>query len=459
MVEAPPTTQKTTTHTTVRRAKRFPSLGNMRRHMPAAPLGRTQGLAQSMLHDFAASGVDEDLEQLRSMWTKPPPAEADSNSDEGEDGRWPNSQSGQQRKPWCSNIEPRDDKATPAAARVKGGALDYHSAERLSTLERLRKLTTTGDEGSPFGAQTLLLAPVVGLNAARRHSFDQNESVTDIEREARKRRGDGPGLDWARWESRWAEQLRGLASAQQQQQQQRQQQHDDDDDHHHHHRATGHSQPPRGSTPPPSFRDSYRRPSAPSGASQRSGWQQRQRREREEEEWQDFEQQQQRQWQREQQQQKKKHTEKQQQKQQGQKKHPPPPRRPPSPPRPAPQAAALRRGHFASWTAFDQAFTAFEAKLPSLVEVRLADIPFPPSRDPAGLVEAGVLDGGASGASGEGCTRRKKLLRKALLRWHPDKWSALAAKVCTEEHAELGRRLSELTQTLVEQKNKDALER
>ena len=63
-----------------------------------------------------------------------------------------------------------------------------------------------------------------------------------------------------------------------------------------------------------------------------------------------------------------------------------------------------------------------------------------PRRDPAGL-------------SGGDTSQHKALLRKALLRWHPDKWMALAEKIPKEEHGELGRRLSTITQALVEQKN------
>ena len=77
--------------------------------------------------------------------------------------------------------------------------------------------------------------------------------------------------------------------------------------------------------------------------------------------------------------------------------------------------------------------------------VKLEDIPFPPSADPAGLVEAGV---GRSDAA-----RKKKLLHKALLRWHPDKWQKVTAKVSEAQLAPLGEKLREITQALVEQRD------
>ena len=73
--------------------------------------------------------------------------------------------------------------------------------------------------------------------------------------------------------------------------------------------------------------------------------------------------------------------------------------------------------------------------------------PFPPPRDPAGLVEKGLLLGGGDGAE------RKKMLRKALLRWHPDKWVHLGHKLADEEKGALGERLSTITQALVEQRD------
>ena len=103
------------------------------------------------------------------------------------------------------------------------------------------------------------------------------------------------------------------------------------------------------------------------------------------------------------------------------------------------RTAALGR-FFDSFAAFDAAYVEWEAHASSMQTLRLAEVPFPPRRDPAGL-------------SGGDTSQHKALLRKALLRWHPDKWMALAEKIPKEEHGELGRRLSTITQALVEQKN------
>ena len=81
--------------------------------------------------------------------------------------------------------------------------------------------------------------------------------------------------------------------------------------------------------------------------------------------------------------------------------------------------------------------------------VPLAEVPFPPSGDPAGLLAAGVARGGDDGNA----AARKKLLRKALLRWHPDKWAGVMGRVREGELEAFAERLREITQRLVEQKD------
>ena len=85
-----------------------------------------------------------------------------------------------------------------------------------------------------------------------------------------------------------------------------------------------------------------------------------------------------------------------------------------------------------------------------LAAVRLADIPFPPRNDIAGIAEAG-LRGVSSDAA---AAARKKLLRKALLRFHPDKWAAVLGKVRAEDRAALGDELSTITQALLKEKDR-----
>ena len=103
-------------------------------------------------------------------------------------------------------------------------------------------------------------------------------------------------------------------------------------------------------------------------------------------------------------------------------------------------------------SAFDAAFSKWEASaLASGETIELSEMPFPPKLDPAGLVEGGLLRSGQLGSIEE--KQRKVLLRTALLRWHPDKWMAVTSRVRKEERADLGRRLSTITQALVEQKD------
>jgi hypothetical protein len=115
-------------------------------------------------------------------------------------------------------------------------------------------------------------------------------------------------------------------------------------------------------------------------------------------------------------------------------------------PRTAPKGPPPIGRFFESFKAFDAAYVEWEAGAAAAEVVKLAEVPFPPRLDPAGLVESGLLRGGDE-------SKRKKLLRSALLRWHPDKWMALTGKICAEERAELARRLSTITQELVEQKD------
>ena len=118
----------------------------------------------------------------------------------------------------------------------------------------------------------------------------------------------------------------------------------------------------------------------------------------------------------------------------------------PPPPSRVPTATVGRS--FETWGAFDAAFHEWEERASREEQIRLRDVPFPPARDPAGLGELRHAGGGA-----EAVAQRKKLLRKALLRWHPDKWMALCVKMADEEKAALGERLSAITQALVELKD------
>ena len=100
----------------------------------ASVLGREQAAARTLLRDFKKSGVDEDLEILRSMWNKPPTPPG---SDDEEMAAY---RRGSGRPPWRGPLERPRVVKTNTADRVRGGALDYHSSERLGTLNMLRNI-------------------------------------------------------------------------------------------------------------------------------------------------------------------------------------------------------------------------------------------------------------------------------------------------------------------------------
>ena len=60
-------------------------------------------------------------------------------------------------------------------------------------------------------------------------------------------------------------------------------------------------------------------------------------------------------------------------------------------------------------------------------------------------------------AASDTAAARKKKLHRALLRFHPDKWSAVLQKVRVEERAALGTHLQGLTRSIL--KLKEAGER
>jgi hypothetical protein len=356
-------------------------------HVPASGLGRTQHAARHMLRDFAAAGVDEDLEELRSVWKKPPtPPSSDSDAEELAQGRLP----------WRGALE-RSRGGTFGDTnpqrrwqqRVRSGSLDYKSGERLGTLHMLRQVASTpqhellppwpAGDGVSMSTALVVSAGGVGVGAGRgwhARASTRGHGPTEIERAAR--RSSGATMDWAEWESRWAEELRNLAAAAEHARRMREppsQREPSSCD------GFGRRRTQRSSPPGSRQQQHGRRPPSPGAR-----WRQRDdappphaRPARPE--------------------------------------PPPPPRQqtppppPPPPPRaaPAPHAAPAPIGRsFASWAAFDAAFVAFEASLLSLSSVDLRDVPFPPPDDPAGLVEAGLLRGGGD------ASRRKKLLHKAL---------------------------------------------
>lgn len=457
---------------------------------PASVAGRARSLASMALYDFASSGVDEDLEQLRAAWKKPDdellyrPASPDM--------PMPMAGHGKLRQPRSTSVVVRSERPSwqgpldgPPMAQSRPGATgftkerlpstgvaggpqaslgDYRSGERLASLELLRKLSVE-EEGGYGCTSRSIIVPAGGAFAPppRRPAGrgTANRSATELERVARASAASrGPADDWASWEARWAEQLRDFDVYQRHLQAQAQEHwldselgggaDDDLDD-----LAwwamgrSGAGPRPHGAPPPPRFGSAAARE-----AEERAAWSAKVRSARAEydsrraasaakrasvggaargaagsaERW--YEQAGERAPPHRQQ-------------------TPPQPQQPPprqQPPRAATAASAATRlpttRRFASWAEHDAAYQVFEKKLSTMASVSVADVPWPPTHD--------VL-GAPPGSAG-----RKKALHKALLRWHPDKWAAVLAKVSQQEERQaMAELLQETTQLILREKQRD----
>jgi hypothetical protein len=438
-------------------------------HM-AFGIGRQRQAARAMLHDFAASGVDEDLELLKNAWQKPPTPPPEDEEEIVQTGfiRLPNGRV-VERPMWqdlASSASSRR-RADPIR-RVRGGALDYRSGERLSQLSLLRQVATgcplAIDAYPPSCSSMALVAFGGGATCAAGAGMARRTTprMTEIEKAARRRSsgGDGSGLDWDTWESRWAEQLRGLASFAEHARREaeakragigRWSARNEAEYNDVHRQAQRQARPPgsRAGGVSPGRYEFEAREDEEADLDMNRQWQQHQQKqkEREAERQQQQQQKQQRPQQQQQQQQQKQHHQQHQRTTPPRRPEPPPQQGPqPPPPMARPMTPPPIGRTFDSWDAFDTAFAAWEARAANEAAVRLKDVPFPPSSDPAGLCEKGLLRGGDAG-------ERKKLLRKALLRWHPDKWMVVIGKLPDAEKSALGERLSTITQEIVRQKD------
>ena len=387
---------------------------------PMRPLGAAQAASMSLL-DFVQSGVDEDLERLRRGWHKPPTPPS---SDEKEQGIIAQAarRGGRlvDRPRWHGPLDTEDAAVQRAAARplqakrVCGGALDYRAKQRLELLSNLRLLASSGAAAPQHAA---LVPPRV---AGSCHEVPQTAAERDARRSLPPSSAGCEHTSWESWERRWAEELRAFTTAAHEQRQLalavsadsplpplyplRPRQH------------------PHGMGRPPPSRERrdfpHAMPPADDGSDSDdddgSAWQQQRQHQRQRQR--QHQRQQQRQHQRQQ------HTQ-----------NLPRPQLPPS-------QRLLKT--FASWAEYNAAFEAFEARLPSLEAVSLSDVPFPPSSDPAGF-----------GTVGAAATERKRLLRKALLRWHPDKWASVLPHIREADRSAMADQLSTVTQAIVRQKN------
>ena len=99
-----------------------------------------------------------------------------------------------------------------------------------------------------------------------------------------------------------------------------------------------------------------------------------------------------------------------------------------------------------SFESYQKRWVAFEAKLAQGGTISAKDIPFPP--------DAGNISGITS--KDDAVTKKKKL-KDALMRWHPDKFTAVLAK-CSDKDGvgiEVAKRVSEVAKRLIEERKRN----
>lgn len=121
--------------------------------------------------------------------------------------------------------------------------------------------------------------------------------------------------------------------------------------------------------------------------------------------------------------------------------------------RPPPSSAAKPRletpnepqvPRFASFESYDRAWAAFEKKIGGAVApLGLGDIPWPLS----------LPSVSGAGPSEEPAARKKKL-RNALLRWHPDKCERWMARVKEADRKKVTERVKEVTRLILKEKER-----
>lgn len=107
--------------------------------------------------------------------------------------------------------------------------------------------------------------------------------------------------------------------------------------------------------------------------------------------------------------------------------------------RPISRSSGLSVGFRGAWAAYNSACAKLEADLRRrATPLRVSDVPWPPTGSVCGFVPE------------DGPKERKQKLRKALLRWHPDKWHGALEK--SPEKAELAERLQGITQQILSER-------
>lgn len=116
---------------------------------------------------------------------------------------------------------------------------------------------------------------------------------------------------------------------------------------------------------------------------------------------------------------------------------------PTQPSRPAPVSQIPDVPRFANFAAFEQAWSTFEVKVKGEAQLAYTDIPWPLS-----------LPSVSGAATTDAPAERKKKLRGALLRWHPDKWAPLFARVKEADKVKVTEQIKEVTRRILDEKER-----
>lgn len=113
-----------------------------------------------------------------------------------------------------------------------------------------------------------------------------------------------------------------------------------------------------------------------------------------------------------------------------------------APPRGA-QTSQPEGPRFSSFASYEEAWSRFEQKSKDGQPISYADIPWPTSLSAVS---------GAAGTDEAGA--RKSKLRAALLRWHPDKWAPLLSRIRETDQASVTEKVKEVTRRILEEKQR-----
>merc|ERR1712232_637855 len=98
---------------------------------------------------------------------------------------------------------------------------------------------------------------------------------------------------------------------------------------------------------------------------------------------------------------------------------------------------------FTSFAEYEAAWASFERKLSAPGSLRCENIPWPTTLPTVSGVEAQ-----------DPTPDKKRKLRAAVLRWHPDKWGPVLARVCEEERAKVVECVKEVTRKILDERRR-----